>query len=74
MKLLEAIKSAKRIEFDLYMGKYRTVVKVTKKDALQACHNYLDSESIFDFEWRDEKDEIIAQAFHNGEILSIGNQ
>ena len=73
MKLLEAIKSAKRIEFDLRMGKGSTAVKVTKKDALKACHNYLDSESIFILEWRDENDEIIAQAFNNGEILSIGN-
>lgn len=73
MKLKEAIKSAKRIEFDLYIGKYRTVVKITKKDALQACHNYLETESLFDSEWRDKNDEIIAQAFNNGEILCIGN-
>ena len=73
MKLFEAIKSAKRIEFYLYMGKFRTAVKVTKKDALRACHNYLNNESIFVLEWRDEEDEIIARAYHNGEILCIGN-
>ena len=73
MKLKDAIKSAKRIETDLCIGKGGIAVKVTKKDALRACHNYLDSESIYILEWRDEKDEIIAQAFKDGEILCIGN-
>lgn len=39
MKLKEAIKSAKRIDFDLYIGKYSTAVKVTKKDALSQLNN-----------------------------------
>ena len=69
MKLLEAIKLAKRIETDLYVSKWITPVKITKKDALKACRNYLDTEGIFDFEWRDENDEIIARLF--GETLSI---
>ena len=73
MKLKEAIKLAKRIETDLYVSKWITPVKITKKDALKACHNYLENESIFVLEWRDENDEIIARAYHNGEILSIGN-
>ena len=71
MKLKEAIKSAKRIEFDLCMGKYSTAVKVTKKDALKACHNYLETVSVFGIEWRDQNNELIARV--SGETLSIGN-
>jgi hypothetical protein len=77
MTLKEAIKRAKRIETTIHVGEgYGHHIRVSKKDALLACKNYLEQGSIDDDDtWLNEYDSIIAMAyFENGEIktLSIG--
>lgn len=73
MKLKEAIKKAKSITTDLYIGRDLSTVKLTKKEALQACKNYLNTDGLLGFEWRNETDDIIARfEGKNKDSLSIG--